>query len=236
MLKYTTASINKIAGELRAFAHFTSIFTSVFMILYLLVASILGIGLLPINIILLLLTLANLVVYTVTRYKADKRSKNVGKKVNHAYKITKIILNLLSISTIVYTVAATPEKISSFRLVMLPLMIIVWCLSLIIEVFSLYIESRLTLFVDGIEMDFEGVIRPAMKVKNSVNSLIGEKTEGIELVSEHNRKILKEQAAEDNVKREKKKNELRAKGVKFVKALFGANKTEKDEYKEKINK
>ena len=109
MLKYTTASINKIVGELRAFAHFTSIFTSVFMILYLLVASILGIGLLPINIILLLLTLANLVVYTVAKYKADKRSRAVGKKLNHAYRITKILLNLFSISTIVYTVAATPE-------------------------------------------------------------------------------------------------------------------------------
>lgn len=233
MFKYTVASVNKIIGELRSLAHVMSILTALFMTGYLTVACILDIGFLALNIVLLALTVANFVTYLAVHYRADKKSKKVGKRVNHACKISKFFLNLLSLAAVVYTVAVSPESVSTFRLVMLPLMIIIWVLQFVLEVISLYIESRLALFVDGIQMDLEGVVRPAIRVRNAVNTFIGEEEIEEDTVSEHNRKILSEQAAEDEGKRERKKNEIYSKvynkGSKILKTVFTRKKEKNDE-------
>lgn len=240
MFKYTIASVNKIVGELRSLAHVMSVLTALFMILYLTVACILDIGYLALNIVLLALTVANFVTYLVVRYRSDRKVKRVGNRVNHACKISKIFLNLLSLATVVYTVAVNPESVSTFRLVMLPLMIIMWVLQFALEVISLYIESRLALFVDGIQMDLEGIIKPALRVKNAVNTFIGEEEVDTEIVSARSRKILSEQAAEDEAKRERRKTKLydrvTNKGSKILRTVFTRKAERREEEKDTANK
>ena len=118
------------------------------------------------------------------------------------------MLNAISLAIIIYTICFDPLSVSSILMVVVPLLIILWIMQLVFEVLSLYVRSRVDLFVDGIQMDFEAVIRPINKVRNAVLGAIGEDEGSDELVSEHNRAILEEQAREDGERRKVKRKKL----------------------------
>lgn len=208
MLKYTLASTNKIKDEIRLMVHIINIVTSAFMIVYLALISIFEIGYLIPNVILLALTLVDFLTYLLTYRTTCKKKKSVKSVITHVYRISKILLNAISLAIIIYTICFDPLSVNSILLVVVPLMIILWIMQLVFEVLSLYVRSRVDLFVDGIQMDFEAVIRPINKVRNAVLGAIGEDEESDDPVSEHNRAILEEQAREDGERRKVKRKKL----------------------------
>lgn len=221
MFKHTMASVNIIKSEISFLSFLANIISSVFMIGYLIFASIGGRGFLVVNIILCALTAVNFVTYLVTRKRCDKESKKVRKFVRHFYNISRIILNAIPLCTVLYVLAFTNEEISRIEMVILPLLIIVWLMQVILEILSLYIQSRFTLFVDGIEMDIENVIRPIMKVKNVICGSHGETQFDNERISDHNRAVLSEKAEEIRQEKEENspKNEILAKLAKTKDAI-----------------
>ena len=207
MFKHTMASINIIKSEAALLSYVANIVSSLFMIGYLIFASALGRGFIAVNITLCVLTAANLIIYLATHTRCSKQSKTVRKFSKHIYNISRIILNAIPLGFLLYILAFTNDEVSRIEMVLIPILILVWLVQVILEFSSLYIQSRFTLFANGIEMDIENVIRPLLKIRNMVN---GSDVEGAFDISEHNRSRLTEKAeeSEQNKAENSVKNEI----------------------------
>ena len=198
MFKHTMASVNIIKSELSLLSYIANIISAVFMMGYLIFASVWGRGFLAVNIILGVLTAANFLTYLITRNKCGKESKRVRKFVKHFYNISRIILNAIPLATILYILAFTAEEVSRIEMVLLPVLILIWLFQVVLEISSLYIQSRFTLFVDGIEMDIENAIKPILKLRNMINGTDAEARLEGDKISEHNRTVLTEKVEESD--------------------------------------
>ena len=188
MLKHTMASVGIIKDELSFFSFIANVISSLFMVGYLVFASFVGRGVLWINISLCGLTAINFVTYLATRKKNSNESKSVRKFVKHFYRVSRIVLNAIPIGTVLYLLAFTNEEINRVELVFLPLLILVWLAQVVLEISTLYVESRFTLFVDGLKMDME----PILKIKNAI---LGNNDKEVDLnVSKGHRDMLAEEA------------------------------------------
>ena len=236
MLKYTLASVHKITGEVKFFAHVFSLLTSSVMLGYLIFMCFADMGNLGLNLILAILTAVNFVIYIVAYNTKTKKMKRIKKSVNRAYSITKLFLNAISLLTVIYSISTEPSNVSNIKLVTIPLMIIMWILQLIIQILSIYVESRAKLFVDGIRMDFEPLIKSTSKVRNFIREATGEESvEPEEGVSDYNREILEEQAELDGISRKPKSPLLRS-VIKKIISDRRKSSSENEKDKEPINK
>ncbi len=211
MFKHTMASVNIIKGELSLISYIVNIISSVFMLGYLIFATVMDRGILAVNITLLTLTAVNFVTYLITRKRNGSSSKKIKKFVKHFYNVSRIILNAIPLGTVLYLLAFTEEEISRIETVLLPLLILVWLAQVVLEISSIYIESRITLFVDGLKMDIE----PIIKIKNAFS---GESSRTVDLnVSDSNRAFLTDEAEKYIEAREKEEENVRKDG--FVKRM-----------------
>lgn len=206
MLKYTIAAYRRIIKDLSILANITTIVTQSFMILYLAYALIIGQGNRIINAVLLGMTALNLIIHIITNGKSDKRAKTT-KKVSHtAYIVIKLTLNAVSLASVVYSIYVNSADVTAFAMLTTPLMILLWIAQVAFELIKLYVTNRAALFLDGLKMDFEFVLKPIVKTKNFFKDLFGEEREDTEIVGEKNRRILTEQAGiEIEEKRESRK-------------------------------
>ena len=202
MFKHTKASMNIIMDEISFLSYLANIISSAFLMAYLVYASIVGRGYLAVNIVLCVLCAANLTTYLITRKRKEKEAKRVRKFVYHFYRISKIILNAIPLGTVLYLLAFTNDEINRIEIVLLPLMIISWIFQVVFEITYFYVENRLTLLVDGFELDVENAIKPVLKVKNFISGNNEEPRFDSETISEHNRALLTERAEEDQKKKE----------------------------------
>jgi len=188
MFKHTMTSVNIIKSELSLLSYLANIISSVFMIGYLIFSAATGRGILWVNIALCILSVVNFITYLVTRERCNRETKAVRKFVRRFYGISRVILNAIPLGSVLYLLAFTNEEIGRLELVFLPLIILVWLAQVVLEISSIYIESRITLFVDGLKMDIE----PFMKIKNAIS---GDSTKNSDLnISEGNRALLTEEA------------------------------------------
>ena len=204
MFKHTIASANIIKSELSLLSYLVNIVSSVFLIGYMIFATVIGRGFLAVNITLCVLTAVNFTVYLITRGKRDREAKSIRKFVKHFYNISRIILNAIPLGSVLYLLAFTSEDVSRIEMVFIPLLIILWIAQVIFEISSLYIESRMTLFVDGLRMDIE----PFMKIKNVIS---GESEKNLKSsVSDAHRALLTEEAEKYIAEKEEREEEERA--------------------------
>ncbi len=224
MFKHTMASVNIIKGEAALLSYISNLISSLFTIGYLIFASAIGRGVHAVNVALCLLTASNLIIYLITRKKCTKESKKVRKISKHAYNISRLVLNAIPLGFLLYILAFTNEQVSRIEMVLLPVLILIWLSQIVFEFSSLYIQSRFTLFANGIEMDIENIVKPLLKIRNAVT---GKDTEEAFDISEHNRNLLSDKAEE----REQKKPENSVKD-EFMEKL---SKT-KDKIKELIKR
>ena len=195
MIKNTLASVSIIKRELSLFSFLANLFSSLIMIAYLTFSMIMQRGILAVNIVLAALTVFNLTVYLVTKRAGGSDAKKLRRRVKHFYNISKIVLNSIPIATVLYILAFTGEEIPRLEMVLLPLMIIMWIVQLSLEVATVYIQSRITLFTDAIRLDFEEAIRPITRAKNAIFGAPEEEEEA-DRISKRNRRILSEEVAE----------------------------------------
>ncbi len=205
MFKYTKAAINRINKDLKNLVNLATILMQSVMIVYLVISMILEQGKLIVNAILALVTLTYFVIFLIHLGKEDKRSKENMRVGNKVYFWSRIIINAFNLASVIYSIYISAANISPITYIITPILIILWVGQVALEVIKEYVKNRFILFVDGLEMDFEFVIKPVNQAKSFFDGLIGEHHEEVEYVSEKNRKILKEQAGVDS---EKKKKEL----------------------------
>ncbi len=205
MIKNTMASVNIIKRELSLFSFLANLISSLIMIGYLIFSMVMGRGIFGVNIALCTLTVFNLSIYLVTKSAEDKNAKKLRRRAKHFYNISKVVLNAIPLATVLYILAFTSEDIPRMEMVLLPLMLIMWLVQLTLEIATLYIQSRMTLFTDAIKLDFEEVVKPLVRAKNAFLGAPEEEPES-DGVSRHNRRLLSEKVAEA----EREKAERRA--------------------------
>ena len=211
MLKYSRAAFGIIKEELTSISFFVTMASSVMMMAYLLYATLAGSGVLGANIALCSVTAVNLISYILMHRAETRGVKEARSWIKHTCKITKLCINAVSLATMVYAVVTTPDQVSTITLVLLPLMIIFWALQAILEVVTLYVKSRIDLFYNGIQMDFDYVIAPLAKVKSVVGAVMGEEPVASAPVGRYNEQLLKRRAAQDAAERsEKRKHRVKA--------------------------
>ena len=200
MFKNTVAACHIIAKEIRIFARVATSLYTIFMIAYLLYSAI-------VNDITIKYVLAAIIgmSYLANLFLGSKKSKEaqtVKNNIRHLSAFAKLVLNAVSLATILYAIQTAPDTVGRLQAIVLPLLILVWILQLLLELCSLYIESRLTLLIDGLEMDFE----PAIKAKIFVHNAFGGNDPKLH-ISDHNRKMIENQVIEDlNEKKEAKQH------------------------------
>ena len=202
MLKYTFAAIEIISLEILKAAHIMKIVFPSLMSLYLLTLCVLNVGHLWFNIAMLAITIAGLCVYLITKRINNKRSKSFGAVTGRALKFGKMLINLISLAMTVYVIAVDSGSVSTLKLVTVPIVIIVLTAQFVLEIISLYITNRFKLFCDGLQMDFELVIKLNEAKQNLIGALAGKEATHTSIdVNEKNSVILKERAAEDKSKK-----------------------------------
>lgn len=208
MFKYTKAAINRINADLKRLANLATILMQSVMIIYLVISMIVEQGKLIVNAILALLTLTYFVIFLIHLGKEDKRSKEnmrVGSKI---YFWSRIIINAFNLASVIYSIYISASNVSPMTYIITPILIILWVGQVALEVIKEYVKNRFILFVDGLEMDFEFVIKPVNRAKSFFDGLIGEHHEEVEYVSEKNRRILEDQAGCDSEAKKKEPSYL----------------------------
>ena len=190
MLRHTRAYFKLIQDEISLFSMIANLVSSVFMIGYMIYSLITARGILAVNITLLSLAVINLTVYLVAKIVKSKGTEKFRKIERRIYGISRVFINAVPLSAVIYSLAFTSEEFSRIELVMLPLMILFWIFQTSLEFITLYLESRLKLFADAIALDYE----PVRKI---VNSLKGNGSANeTSAVSEKNRTFLSDIADE----------------------------------------
>lgn len=207
MFKYTRAAMNRIVSSIKTIAHVANITMQSLMIIYLAFSMIFERGSLLINGILLGLTAANLIFYLVTYAKEERGAKKLRRRVSRICIWAKLSINLVPLASICYSVYVGAPEVTSFTLIVTPLMIILWVAQVVFNLARLYIEHSAALFMDGIEMDMQQIRQPLVSVKNRIHDFFDEEHETAENrdVSGRSRRILEAEADEMAAVREVKR-------------------------------
>lgn len=208
MFKYTKAAINRINADLKRLANLATILMQSVMIIYLVISMIVEQGKLIVNAILAAITATYFVVFLIHLGKEDKRSKENMRINTKIYFWSRIIINAFNLGSVIYSIYISASNVSPITYIITPILIILWVGQVALEVIKEYVKNRFVLFVDGLEMDFEFIIKPVNQAKSFFDGLIGEHHEEVEYVSEKNRRILEEQAGCDSEAKKKEPSYL----------------------------
>ena len=203
MIKNTKASVNIILSELSFFAFLANLISPLFTIGYLTFSLMAGRGILAVNIALVSIAALNLAVFLITKNTENKSTKKMRRRVKHFCTLSKIVLNAIPLASVLYILAFTGEEISKIELALLPLMLLMWLVQLTLELVTLYVQNRLTLFTDAIKLDIEETVKPLTKVKNAF--LGAPEKDDEEGVSDHNRRVLAKRIAADELERKERR-------------------------------
>lgn len=206
MFDYTKAAWQKTKEDLNKLGFAINLSLELIYIAYLIYAIIIGSGLFIINIILGILCIAHLVFYlSITKFGKDPACENckfLKKWIASLFKWSKRVIRLVTISFAVYDIITTDEN-DLISLLLTGFMIIGWILGIIADVVIKILKDRVTLMIDGIEMD----VLPAIKILNFFKKMRGEEVEE-NIISSKNESVLKEKA-------EKMREEKTAKKVAY---------------------
>ena len=152
MLKYTKATLNKIAQDFkryyRIFKNGSLIFTSTYFIYALINKT----GNFYANIVLATLFLGYTIFEIATR---DKDMKEARKNVKKGYKWTKLAIKALTLGAMLYGIYTASTNVTPLSIILATLMIILWILQFFLAIVIEIIESKINLFMIAIKEDFK---------------------------------------------------------------------------------
>lgn len=213
MFDYTKAAFNKMVDDIKRVAFIALIIVQALAIIFPLYSIIAQTGNLIVNIVLLAVSIAYLVFYIVTHNKDSDKIKSTKKKVKTVYKVVKFSAKTVSLGIAIYALLISTKEADLISLIIVALMIIGWILQISLELAYIFVKKRVSLLIDGIKADTQGVL----KVYNFYKKVRGEDEETIEYISEESREFLDEQ-----IKKNKKENPPNPKVKKrtMIKNLF----------------
>ena len=154
MFDYTRASLNKIKKDLSFIKWIFDYGSHIIISIYLIIALIMGSGDLIINIILLGLSLATFI-YTIiySHSSTTKKEKQQAKKTKHWLKMGSLIVKAISFGITLYGMYVSSTTTSPISIIFTTLMLIVWILSVVVEVATIFVEIEVDYIIEGLKYD-----------------------------------------------------------------------------------
>lgn len=207
MLDYTLSAIDKIVKDLKRISYCFTLLMQLLYISYLIYAIAAPSGILAVNIVLCLLSVAYLIFYLITQGSEKKRVKHAYYQTKRAFKWFKLAIKAFTLGIALYGIYATVNEanITPLSVILTALMVVAWTLQVILEAVLFFIIKEKDLLLTAINADIEAFKRPINIVNGFVDKLKGESAEAPALQSK-NRIMLDNMVAQ---KREKKREEKR---------------------------
>ena len=177
MLDYTKAAFKKTVDDFKRIDYIRNVLTQLVYIAYLVYALVVAKDYLWANILLLTLSVAYFVFFlfaTTGKRKADKRTKSLVKSI---YKRCKQLIKLFTLGLTVYGFCLTANHFTPISLFFVALMIVGWILQIVFEIILRIFVNRVNLFMEGLEADYQNLIKPAKTVGNFFKKLTGKEIE-----------------------------------------------------------
>ncbi len=208
MLDYTKAALRKTLDDFKKVDYVRNIITQLLYIGYLVYAVCTKVGFIWVDVALLALSVAYFVFFMVMTegkpLQPPKRGHKFGKKL---FKRCKQLLKLFNLGVMIYGVYFTTERVSPFAVILSVLMIVLWLLQIIFEVLIRILTSRAKLIIEGLEADYESIVKPVKSVGNFFKKIAGKEVEPPKEKSKN--RVWLDQKVEENraEKKEKKRQE-----------------------------
>lgn len=207
MLEYTRSVFNKTVDDLKSFAFLSALLLQLFQIGYLIYALCIGSGIIPANIVLLVLSTAYLgFMLYIHRQNVAKNTKKLLKNI---YRWSKRFIKAFTLGVSIYglfiTASNTITTKSLISIILLVFMLIAWILDVLFSLIIMVVEKRKTLFFDAMKMDFE----PILKARNIFDKIRGKEVEE-EIVSTKSRDTLNSLKEEFKVMKAQQKLDKKA--------------------------
>ena len=177
MFDYTKAAFKKTIDDFKLVDYVRNILTQIVYIGYLIYALIIAKDYLWANVILLTLSVAYFVFFlfaTAGAHKANKKTRSIVKSI---YKRCKQLVKLFTLGLTVYGFCLTANHFTPISLLFVALMIVGWILQIVFEVILRIFLNRASLFMEGLEADYQNLIKPAKTVGNFFKKLTGKEIE-----------------------------------------------------------
>lgn len=166
MLDYTKAALKKTVDDIKKILFIYTVASLILYIGYLIFASIFGIGFMPVNIALAIISAAYLTFYITVTLRQVKGV--LSKRIKRLYKWAKILISALTLGIAIYGCVNNPKDIKGFLVTVI--LFICWALQLILELLTISIEARLLLFQAALTKDFSPVIKIYNKITKTEDS------------------------------------------------------------------
>ena len=184
MLDYTKVAIKKTVDDFKKVDYIRNIITQCLYLLYLVYAVYenmsgrASVGIFWVNIALLTLSLAYFIFFMVmTRGQPLLPPRKTQKFVALLFKRSKQLLKLFTLGVMVYGIYATTKALTPIGVVLSALMIVGWVLQIIFEVLIRIFINRAQFIIEGLEADYENLVKPAKAVGNFFKKITGKEVE-----------------------------------------------------------
>lgn len=203
MFRHTKAVFANTIKELNRIGYISLVIAQSLYIAFLTASVYFNFGLLVINIVLLIASVAHLTLCIISHkinFKDEEKIVTSGKK---AYKHIKLGTQIFKVCSMFYGFFIASEYGSSLAIVYMIATTLLCIAQVLIECITPIIKKKFDLFVDALKYDFEGLIKTA----DFFNNLRGEKNR-LWGDADKNRETLKEMAKnfENSKKQERKQN------------------------------
>lgn len=197
MLDYTKAAIKKTVDDFKRLDYIRNLATQILYVAYLTYAVLTPAGKLWADIPLLVLSVAYLVVFLVaTTQNATQEKKKAKQVCTIVYTRCKQVIKLFTIVVMLYGIYAATTHVTAFSVILSALTIVGWILQVVFEVILKYFLSRAHFILEGMEADYETMLKPVKTVGNFFKKVAGKEVEP-EKEKSKNRIWLDEKVAEN---------------------------------------
>ncbi len=213
MFEYTTSLVKHTLNQIKNVAFSLTVIMQIAYIAYLIYALIVGTGILEVNIILLVLSVAYLIFFIYDKKKPlEKQTK---KQIKKLHKYGKRTMKLYSVVVMV-VICVTAKQFDPITLLTVAFSIIGIAAQIILDVLTIIIEKRIALFKEAVQNDIDVIKQPITGTGNFFKKMLGKEVE--EKKSTENFEFLEKLREMELQEKKEKKAEKRAKFFSKFKA------------------
>ncbi len=171
MLDYTIVAGKRVWQSIRRISLVFNLATQIVSMLVLLYITITKSGVLPLNITLLVLSLAYFIFYCVTVRDA-KKNKQIRKRIKTFFKWSKRGIKLVNLGVMLYALISTKSP-TALDIVLVCFSLGCWVLDILFEIAAKIVKGWGELMFEAVKADVETTIAPFTATKNFLRGLTG---------------------------------------------------------------
>lgn len=227
MFAYTRAAIYKTWNDICSFLYGFNVTTQAIYIAYLVIAMIVGVGILWANAVLATVSLISLVIFIVLHEKRDQSNKYIRRANVHITRTLRLTINAFTLGVSVYGIYIASEDVSFLTLLFALISLVMWLVGLVVEIVTYIIEDRIDYFTEAYELDIAELKKPVNAVGDFIKKSVGIETEPTpeRKTTKHTKRLekdLSEKRRNDLIKKAEKQAKKEEERRKKIHTFFGA--------------